>query len=168
MKIIVRPPKESELAAVNRLFNEVKDGLAFYPDLVKIEEGKRFTVEKLAQFLKDDKDSVLVAVDEEGNIMGVNFNLYDSKSGTTWTEWTCVKSEYRNRGVGNALRQAMLDAAKGRGFGLVVLAEVDPKNELSATSLEKLGFKRIATNVRRFWYSDDASIYAYQIETAKA
>lgn len=147
----------------------MKDELTFYPDLAKREEGKRFTVEKLAQFLKDDQYSVLVAVDKEGNMMGVNFNFYDPKSGTTCTEWTCIKREHRNRGVGGALRQAMLNVASNRGFGLVVLAEVDQANETSAKSLEKLGFKPIATNEKRFWYSNEAAIYAYQIElTAKA
>ena len=163
-KIIVRRPKEAELAAANGLFNEVKDKLKFYTDLVKKEEGKRFTVEKLRQLLKEDKNSVLIATDESGDMLGVNFNLYDPRSGTTWTEWTCVKKEHRNHGVGNALRQAMLKAAEERGFGLVVLAEVDPKNNTSAKGLEKLGFRLIATDVRRFWYSDEADIYAYQIK----
>ena len=163
LKITVRPPKESELVAVNRLFNEVKDELEFYSNLVKREEGKRFTIAKLTRFLKEDKHSVLVAIGEDGNMLGINFNFYDPKSGTTWTEWTCVRKEYRNRGVGNALRRAMLNATKRRGYGLVVLAEVDPTNKLSAMGLEKLGFRLVTTNVKRFWYSDKALIYMHRI-----
>ncbi len=163
-KIIIRQPKEAELAAVNNLFNEVKDALAFYPDLLKKEEGKRFAVDKLMQLLKENDNSVLVATDESGNLLGVNFNFYDPRSGTTWTEWTCVREEHRGHSVGSALRRAMLEVAERRGFGLIVLAEVDPANNTSSMGLKKLGFKLIAVNVKRFWYSDDADIYAYQIK----
>ena len=63
-----------------------------------------------------------------------------------------VHPDYRRRGVGRFLLQAVIDEAKGRRSGKVTL-EVRKSNEAAQRLYHSLGF--VARGVRKGYYSDD-------------
>jgi hypothetical protein len=72
--------------------------LPYYNSVAKEYEAKKCTRGKLAEKLKEDPYSVMVAEESPRGIVGLCFNHFDDF--TIWIDWFGVDRSTRMRGVG--------------------------------------------------------------------
>ncbi|MEM2741498.1 MAG: hypothetical protein QXD95_05055, partial [Nitrososphaeria archaeon] len=84
-EITVRPAKIKELVDVYRLFSEVLNALPYYNSLAKKHELQKYVPLRLQEKISQDPYSVLIAVDNSGDIIGFCFNHFDDF--TVWIDW---------------------------------------------------------------------------------
>ncbi|MEM2292069.1 MAG: hypothetical protein QXG39_01510 [Candidatus Aenigmatarchaeota archaeon] len=93
-EITVRPAKIKELVDVYRLFSEVLNALPYYNSLAKKHELQKYVPLRLQEKISQDPYSVLIAVDNSGDIIGFCFNHFDDF--TVWIDWFGVKATVRS------------------------------------------------------------------------
>jgi ribosomal protein S18 acetylase RimI-like enzyme len=147
----VRIARKDELDEISKLFSKILEDLPYYNSLAKENELRKYTPPKLAEKQKQDKYSVLVALDESNEIVGFCFNHFDDF--TIWLDWFGVKPPNRKKGTGGAIIQALFKTATERGAHKV-WCDTRTSNEASKNLLRKLGFKEIA-EVKNHWYKQD-------------
>jgi ribosomal protein S18 acetylase RimI-like enzyme len=107
--------------------------------------------EALAAIVASDASVLLVAVDDDGAILGsltlVVFPIPTSVR--AWIEDVVVDGDARGRGVGAALNQAALDRARMLGARTVDLTS-RPSREAANRLYQRLGFVPRDTNVYRY------------------
>ena len=108
------------------------------------------TREQLAE-LVDGRDTVLFVARVDGRIVGsLTLAFYRIPTGLkAWIEDVVVDDEARGRGVGAALNDAALAAARRRDAKDVNLSS-RPSREVANRLYERLGFERRDTNVYRY------------------
>jgi ribosomal protein S18 acetylase RimI-like enzyme len=100
--------------------------------------------------LASDAITQFVARDDDGTIVGVS-TLAVFPIPTAWRAWiedVIVDDSARGQGVGAALIQAMIDAARERGCATVDLTS-RPSREAANRLYQRLGFTLRGTNVYR-------------------
>ena len=125
--------------------------LSFYNTVAKKSECRKYTVDKLAAIRAVDPYSVLVAVNDDGTVVGFCFNHFDDY--TIWLDWFAVRPDFRRKGVGGAFIEAVVETARKRGAHKV-WCDTRASNEPSMKLLRKSGFRKIA-EVKRHWYKQD-------------
>jgi ribosomal protein S18 acetylase RimI-like enzyme len=108
------------------------------------------TREQLAE-LVDGRDTVLFVARVDGRIVGsLTLAFYRIPTGLkAWIEDVVVDDEARGRGVGAALNDAALAAARRRGAKDVSLTS-RPSREAANRLYQRIGFERRDTNVYRY------------------
>lgn len=108
------------------------------------------TREQLAE-LVDGPDTVLFVARVDGRIMGsLTLAFYRIPTGLkAWIEDVVVDDDARGRGVGAALNEAALAAARRRGAKDVSLTS-RPSREAANRLYQRIGFERRETNVYRY------------------
>jgi len=108
------------------------------------------TREQLAE-LVDGPDTVLFVARVDGRIMGsLTLAFYRIPTGLkAWIEDVVVDDAARGRGVGAALNEAALAAARRRGAKDVSLTS-RPSREAANRLYQRIGFERRETNVYRY------------------
>jgi ribosomal protein S18 acetylase RimI-like enzyme len=100
--------------------------------------------------LASDAITQFVARDDDGTIVGVStlavFPIPTARR--AWIEDVIVDDSARGQGVGAALIQAMIDAARQRGCATVDLTS-RPSREAANRLYQRLGFTLRGTNVYR-------------------
>jgi ribosomal protein S18 acetylase RimI-like enzyme len=101
--------------------------------------------------LASDAITQFVARDESGAIVGVStLAVFPVPTATrAWIEDVIVDGSARGQGVGEALTQAMIDAARERGCATVDLTS-RPTREAANRLYQRMGFTLRETNVYRF------------------
>lgn len=149
--ILIRRPRDNEILGVRRCFLEVLQEIPYYNALAKKEESKKYTVSKLKEKLAKDRYSVVCAVNDKHEVVGLLFNHFDDY--TVWLDWIAVRKDQRWKGVGNLLLTDLYRTAKLRGCHKV-WCDCRTTNEPSKAALTKVGFRRIA-EIRNHWYGQD-------------
>ena len=142
----IRRAKESDMDGINSLLCQV---LTVHhngrPDLFKA-NAKKYTDEELKTILKDDSRPIFVGVDEEENVMGYAFCVYQQHIGNNiltdvkslYIDDLCVDEQIRGQHVGRQLYEYVLDYAKQTGCYNVTL-NVWACNESARKFYEKCG-----------------------------
>ncbi|HZW57949.1 MAG TPA: GNAT family N-acetyltransferase [Nitrososphaerales archaeon] len=147
----IRTARESELAYVRRVFLKVLKELQYYNALAKKSESKKYTVSRLSHKLREDRYSILCALDESGEIVGFLFSHFDDY--TIWLDWFGVLKNARKKGTGTLLLEALFKTARVRGCHKV-WCDCRTTNGPSKAALRGAGFRRIA-QINDHWYRQD-------------
>lgn len=109
------------------------------------------TVDELRELVGSDASNLLVAVDDDGTILGsLTLVLFRIPTGLrAWIEDVVVDDAARGRGVGEALNRAALDQARAAGATTVDLTS-RPSREAANRLYQRLGFEQRSTNVYRY------------------
>ncbi|MDE6504326.1 MAG: GNAT family N-acetyltransferase [Clostridia bacterium] len=127
--MIIRRASEKDLDGVNKLLFQVlnihHNGR---PDLFK-ENVKKYSDKELLRIFSDYNSPVFVAVDENGNILGYAFCVFQKhiKNGilkdikTLYVDDLCVDEKLHGQHIGTALYEHVLNFAKANGCYNVTL-----------------------------------------------
>lgn len=145
----IRRAQETDMEGMNRLLIQV---LHVHhkgrPDLFQGGNRKKYTDEQLRDIIQNEKTPVLVAVDEQEQVLGyafcvfmqhVNDNILTDIQ-TLYIDDLCVDESLRGQGVGKQLYEAVLAFARESGCYNVTL-NVWACNEAAMRFYEKCGLK---------------------------
>ena len=144
--MIIRRAKNTDLDGLNRLLLQVclvhHNGR---PDLFKY-GAKKYTDDELYAIIRDDKTPIFVAIDENDNMMGYAFCIFQQHVGhniltdvkTLYIDDLCVDETCRGQHVGSALYKHVLAFAKEQGCYNVTL-NVWSCNESAMRFYEAMG-----------------------------
>ena len=109
------------------------------------------TAEELEDLVRSGASMLLLAVDDDGTILGsLTLVLFRIPTGIrAWIEDVVVDGDARGRGVGEALNTAALDRARQAGATTVDLTS-RPSREAANRLYQRLGFVARETNVYRY------------------
>ena len=125
----IRRAKETDMPGINNLLRQVlmvhHNGR---PDLFKA-NAKKYTDEELKDILKDDTRPIFVGVDEEENVMGYAFCVFQQHIGnniltdvkTLYIDDLCVDESCRGQGIATKLYRHAVDYARFQGCKFVSL-----------------------------------------------
>lgn len=125
----IRRAEKQDMDGINKLLCQVlmvhHNGR---PDLFKA-NVKKYTDEELMQIIEDDERPIFVGVDEQGEVLGYAFCIFQrTKNSHIMTDITtlyiddlCVDEEKRGMHVGRRLYEYVLDFAKAAGCYNVTL-----------------------------------------------
>ena len=91
------------------------------PDIFKV--GRKYSDDKLIELLKDEKRPILVSVDENDNVMGYCFCIFQQHINdsvltdikTLYIDDLCVDEKLRGKHIGKELYEAAVKLAKESG-----------------------------------------------------
>ena len=125
----IRRAKDTDLDGINKLLRQVlmvhHNGR---PDLFKA-DAKKYTDAELLEIIRNDKKPVFVAVDEQNQVLGYAFCIWQQHVNneiltdirTLYIDDLCVDEERRGQHIGTALYEYVLAYAKEQGFYNVTL-----------------------------------------------
>jgi len=146
--MLIRRANVRYLPGLNRLLEQV---LMVHhigrPDLFKA-GAKKYTDEELLSLLSDDSRPVFAAIDENGEMLGYAFCIFQqylhnnilTDIRTLYIDDLCVDEHCRGQHIGQALYQFVLDFARESGCYNVTL-NVWACNESAMAFYEKMGLK---------------------------
>ncbi len=146
--MIIRKAREKDIEQLDKLLFQVNmlhhNGR---PDLFKYGERK-YTNEQLKEIIKDDSRPVLVAADEQDNILGYAFCIFIQHKNdniltdikTLYIDDLCVDEALRGRHIGKILYDSVIDFARENKCYNVTL-NVWSCNESAMRFYEKCGLK---------------------------
>lgn len=125
----IRRAVKEDLEGVNRLLRQVL--MVHYsgrPDLFKA-NTKKYTDEQLLEIFEDDKRPVFVGVDENNQVLGYAFCVYQqhvednvlTDIRTLYIDDICVDETVRGKHIGKQIYEYVLAFAKENGFYNVTL-----------------------------------------------
>jgi len=138
----------NDIKGLNNLLNQV---LTVHhngrPDIFKA-NCKKYTDEELCEILKDDNRPIFVASDEENNVLGYAFCIFQQHQNdniltdikTLYIDDLCVDESLRGQHIGKALYLYVKEFAKKSGCYNVTL-NVWSLNEGAIKFYEKCGLK---------------------------
>lgn len=141
-------PGEAEVAAT--LLQGVIATLDFYNAHARRTETGIYTAVYLQESLAEDPDSVLVA-DAHGRLVGCCVSRYDDD--LIWLAWFVSLPEWRSRGVGRALLEALHEIRAATGVHKI-WCDSRTDNHASRRLLANLGYREICT-IADHWYRQD-------------
>ena len=125
----IRRAKLTDMPGINNLLRQVlmvhHNGR---PDLFKA-NAKKYTDEQLAELIKDDTKPIFVCVDEEEQVLGYAFCVWQQHVNneiltdikTLYIDDLCVEEERRGQHIGKNLYEYVMAYAKDNGFYNVTL-----------------------------------------------
>lgn len=146
--MIIRRANAGDLSGLNRLLEQV---LMVHhtgrPDLFK-PGAKKYTDEELLKLLADDSRPIFAAVDEQGEMLGYAFCIFQQHLNnhiltdirTLYIDDLCVEEKCRGQHIGSKLYEYVLDYARQSGCYNVTL-NVWSCNESAMAFYEKMGLK---------------------------
>ncbi len=146
--MIIKRARIKDMEGINKLLKQVlmvhHNGR---PDLFKA-DVKKYTDEELAAIIEDDSKPIFVALDEQDEVMGYAFCVYQqyidnnilTDVKTLYIDDLCVDETLRGQHVGKQLYDYVLAFAKENGFYNVTL-NVWSCNEAAMKFYEKCGLK---------------------------
>ena len=123
-----------------------------YPDDIKIET-------QLVKRLLKEKNSVLFVAESNGELVGnIDFNGNQRlKLFHTGVIGMGIREEWRGKGVGSALMQALINWSKKNPFISLIWLEVYDTNEGGKALYRKMGFKECG-RMENFFHQDEKNI----------
>lgn len=125
----IRRAEQKDMPGINSLLRQVlmvhHNGR---PDLFKA-NAKKYTDEELAELIRDDKKPIFVCVDEEEQVLGYAFCIWQQHINneiltdikTLYIDDLCVDENRRGQHIGKSLYEYVLGYAKENGFYNVTL-----------------------------------------------
>jgi RimJ/RimL family protein N-acetyltransferase len=147
----IRRPRDNEIPRIGKAFLDVLREIPYYNALAKKEESKKYTVSKLKEKIVEDRYSVVCAINDKHEVVGLLFNHFDDY--TIWIDWIGVRKDQRRKGIAQQLLMDLLRTAKLRGCHKI-WCDCRTTNEPSKAALAKAGFRKIA-EIRNHWYGQD-------------
>lgn len=116
----IRRAQEKDIARINKLLFQVN--LVHHngrPDLFKY-GTRKYTDEQLREIIQDDKRPILVAADENDNVLGYAFCVFEQHVNdniltdirTLYIDDLCVDETLRGQHIGKTLYESVLDFAR--------------------------------------------------------
>ena len=148
MGINIRRALPDDMEGINSLLYQV---LTVHhngrPDLFKA-NVKKYTDEQLLEIIRDDSKPIFVAEDEDGNVSGYAFCVFQNHEDsnvltdirTIYIDDLCVDEALRGQHIGKSLYEYVLDFARENGCYNVTL-NVWSCNEAAMRFYEKCGLK---------------------------
>ena len=140
---MIRRAKESDLAGINNLLFQVNNVHADgRPDLFS-HGGKKYNDEEVLEIINDDKRPIFVYLDENDQILGYVFCVYQNNYGdkiTLYIDDLCVDENCRGQHVGTKLYNYVVDYAKENNIYHITL-NVWCLNESAMKFYESCGLK---------------------------
>lgn len=148
MGINIRRALPDDMEGINSLLYQV---LTVHhngrPDLFKA-NVKKYTDEQLLEIIRDDSKPIFVAEDEDGNVAGYAFCVFQNHEDsnvltdirTIYIDDLCVDEALRGQHIGKSLYEYVLDFARENGCYNVTL-NVWSCNEAAMRFYEKCGLK---------------------------
>ncbi len=127
--MLIRRAKEMDMPGINHLLRQVlmvhHNGR---PDLFKA-DAKKYTDEQLAELIRDDKKPIFVCVDEEEQVLGYAFCVWQQHLNneiltdvkTLYIDDLCVDETRRGQHIGRSLYEHVLAYAREHDFYNVTL-----------------------------------------------
>lgn len=147
--MMIRRAEEKDMDGMNRLLMQV---LMIHhngrPDLFQGGHKKKYTDEQLKKIIHDENTPILVAVDEQGHVLGyafcvlkqyINDNILTDIR-TLYIDDLCVDENIRGQNIGRQLYEAAVALAREEGCYNVTL-NVWACNEPAMRFYEKCGLK---------------------------
>ena len=139
MNIIIRAYQNTDLPAMNQIWNEVvEDGVAFpQEDFLNAETGKAFFAEQTYTAVAEDTDT--------GNVLGL-YILHPNnigRCGHICNASYAVRREVRGEHIGEKLVLDCLAQAKVKGFRIMQFNAVVANNTHALHLYERIGFTRL-------------------------
>ena len=109
------------------------------------------TAGELAEIIRSDSATVLIAEDDKGDILGsMTLVLFRIPTGVrAWIEDVVVDSEARGMGIGQALNEYAIQMAEQAGAKTIDLTS-RPSREAANRLYQRLGFVARETNIYRY------------------
>ncbi|MBE5817058.1 MAG: GNAT family N-acetyltransferase [Clostridiales bacterium] len=119
---MIRMAKEKDIPRIGELLSQVclvhHNGR---PDIFK--EGRKYSQKELRELLADEKRPILVSVDDNDEVMGYCFCIFQQHVGnsvltdvkTLYIDDLCVDENLRGKHIGKELYEAAVKLAKERG-----------------------------------------------------
>lgn len=145
-EMTIRKAKLSDLEGIKALLLQV---LTVHhigrPDIFKA-NCRKYTDEQILEIISNEKTPVLIAADENDNVMGYAFCIFQQHIGsnimtdikTLYIDDLCVDENIRGQHIGSTLYNAVLDFARKNGCYNVTL-NVWSCNESAMKFYEKMG-----------------------------
>jgi ribosomal protein S18 acetylase RimI-like enzyme len=149
--IAFRPAQPDELNSIHRMFSATLRVLPYYSSVAKKDELAKYTVSKLKSNLKADQNSILLAKEASGDIVGFCFSHFDDY--TIWLDWIVVERRSRKKGVGKELLEVLFRTAIKRKAHKI-WCDCRTSNFPSRALLSSYGFEKIAV-IKNHWYCQD-------------
>ena len=109
------------------------------------------TADELAEIIRSDSATVLIAEDDKGDILGsMTLVLFRIPTGVrAWIEDVVVDIEARGMGIGQALNEYAIQMAEQAGAKTIDLTS-RPSREAANRLYQRLGFVARETNIYRY------------------
>ena len=109
------------------------------------------TAGELAEIIRSDSATVLIAEDDKGDILGsMTLVLFRIPTGVrAWIEDVVVDTEARGMGIGQALNEYAIQMAEQAGAKTIDLTS-RPSREAANRLYQRLGFVARETNIYRY------------------
>lgn len=151
-------PTCGEPERLSTLFQSVINLIPYYNQRAKQAESAKYTADALRSKASADPGSVLVA-QCDSQIVGFAFNNLDDD--TLWLAWFGVAPDFRNRGVGAGLLQALDRRALSLGVHKV-WCDSRTENVESKFALMKHGFLPLCT-IPDHWFRQDFILWEKRV-----
>jgi ribosomal protein S18 acetylase RimI-like enzyme len=152
----IRLATKKDLKAVSVFATPIVKGLKFYNREHTARNLYEMSVEDLRDTLKNFKDSIVMAVSKEGDIIGISIHS-NTHGHTDWSDFTIVSPRFRKKGVGRALLRYVIKEAKRHG-NHKVWGNTHPKNASAIKLLKSMGFRRVGM-LRKHAFKQDEILW---------
>jgi ribosomal protein S18 acetylase RimI-like enzyme len=138
----------------SNLIRKLVSGLTYYNKWARHEEIRKYSPTKLARMVREEPDSVLVAL-MEGRTVGFCISRYDD--GVVWLAWFAVDEDFRGRNIGRMLLDRLEKTLRRRNCHKI-WCDTRTSNKLSQRVLRKARYVRVC-KIERHWYGQDFYIW---------
>ncbi len=152
----IRLATRRDLAAASRFATPVIRSLKFYNQECTKNNIKEVSAKALADDLAKDANSVILAVQRGGGIVGIATHFM-GLGHVDWLDWILVSQDCRSRGIAAAMLKYAMDNAKGRGCHKV-WCDSNPQNVPALRFFSRMGFRKVGV-LRRHSFGQDQIIW---------
>lgn len=153
-KPIIRRMSPEGARETSKLVRKVVSELTYYNEWARREEVRKYSAAKLIQMVREEADSVLVAL-VEGKTVGFCISRYDD--GVVWLAWFVVDEDFRGRNIGLMLLDKLETTLRRRKCHKI-WCDTRTSNKISQRVLRKARYTRIC-KIERHWYGQDFYIW---------
>ena len=140
----------AEAESVATVIRHEISAVSYYSAEARQAEFEKHSAELLQAMIQDDPDSVLIA---RAGVTTIGFCVSYRDDGPIWLAWFGVVANWRRRGVGRALLNALEATVHPRGCHKI-WCDCRTNNLESKATLERCGY-RMLCEVHNHWYGHD-------------
>jgi len=150
-KVNIRKATPQDVQRISKLFHEIVSVLPYYTRSAKISEYKKYTPYDFEKLLAGDRDSVLLAFNDNEELLGYSINHFEDY--VIWIDWIGVRASARKLNVGSSLVRELSRIGRKRNCHKI-WCDTRTTNNPAIAFFRKLGFRKIG-KVRKHWFGLD-------------